>query len=505
MHAHCDHDEVRDAEDRSWTFVLLDVVADPSTDDDERDEAFETLAHLEDHRAIGPLSAMLQDVTLPVAWRNGASDALRSTDDTGTSEQRCRWWATGDPPLMRHALLSMWPTEADILLGVVADPTHPLLAYALATTAHGFDQAGFVRPAIDALHHPDPEVREIAADVLLWNEPVAAELPLLGALDDPERDVVLEVLSALHYYPTRRVIRALADLRGTDDPEIAEAADTAFEDVRGTFEWIAAAAVRDDADGGAALRAWMTPIADLVTWPEPEEPVTPRLSIEVEPGVVVAEAEVRALLDDADGRWVDVRRQLHAIDWAPFDEDARHRLADAFLGHPDPDVRSIGTTPLATWERTRDLETLLGDPSRSVRKAAGYTLASVSASPAVADALWTRVMESFGHTAREALASYVHHAHPEVAVLRLEALAQEDPRDDLRVGAIDALAELRASAAIERLVPLLEAPPGTTWGVHLALLRAVDSLGLPTPDLSLLEFVDDVHLMAAVLGLQARP
>jgi len=76
MTARIPYDQVCATEDRSWTFALLDVVRSASASEAERDEAFDTLACLEDHRAIGPLTAMVEDDDLPESVRDAASQVL---------------------------------------------------------------------------------------------------------------------------------------------------------------------------------------------------------------------------------------------------------------------------------------------------------------------------------------------------------------------------------------------------------------------------------------------
>jgi hypothetical protein len=77
-----EHEGIRETEDRSWTFALPDVGRSPSTPEVDRAAAFRTLAFLEDNRAVGPLTAMVEDVQLSEPVREAASRALVGFDDT---------------------------------------------------------------------------------------------------------------------------------------------------------------------------------------------------------------------------------------------------------------------------------------------------------------------------------------------------------------------------------------------------------------------------------------
>lgn len=92
---------------------------------------------------------------------------------------------------------------------------------------------------IRALDHPDADVRDDAAWVLMWDEPVAAEGPLVGAASDPSSAVAAAAVSTLQYHPSRRVLRLLAELAETEDDSVRAAAVWSFEANRGRFEYLA--------------------------------------------------------------------------------------------------------------------------------------------------------------------------------------------------------------------------------------------------------------------------
>jgi HEAT repeat protein len=233
---HFEHERIRELEDRDWTLTLLDEVRSTSASEAEREEALQTLSYLEDYRSIPPLTGMVADDQLPESLREYASDVLRGFDDTTTPERRRAWWATGDPVIMAHALRVMERSEADIVAPVASDDEHPLQAVALRAMAFGFDEAEFQPVKIRALAHRDPEVREAAADVLLWDEPVAAEQPLLTAASDPSSDVAAAAVDTLQYYRSRRVLRAVAEMVDVEDPQVRAKAAETFASLRESFD-----------------------------------------------------------------------------------------------------------------------------------------------------------------------------------------------------------------------------------------------------------------------------
>jgi hypothetical protein len=97
------------------------------------------------------------------------------------------------------------------------------------------------------------------------------------------------------------------------------------------------------------------------------------------------------------------------------------------------------------------------------------------------------------------LGTCVHHAEPAVAIPRLAALVADPERgENLRHAAVDDLADLGAREEITRLTPLLSEPPAVTWALHIALLGAIERLGLPRPDLAHLWPVDNLDLQVAL-------
>jgi HEAT repeat protein len=492
-----DHEQVRDTGNRSWTFALLDEVRSASASESERGEAFRTLAYLEDYRSVGPLTAMVEDNRLPGSVREAASKVLRDIDDTTTPERRRAWWDSGDQVMMTHALRVMERSEADIVAVVAGDDRHPLQALALDAMTFGFDQAEYQPIKIRALDHPDARVRRVAADVLLWDEPVAAEGALVRAATDPSVDVAVAAVDTLEYYPTRRVLRALADLADTAIDRVRVVAAKSFERVRGDFEDAVSSGCREEA---AFLRDWVKPVADLLRWPDPvEDDEAWSLPVRM-PRLTISESAVLALVLDPDGEWAPRHRALLEIAWEAFGPSERERLSKVLTTHPDPGVRAIAGAPLAAWSMGEELAGLTVDPSFAVRKSAMYSLGLVTRDPALAVPAWEYLWCTSGTTAYEALRTYVAHAPAEEAKPRLVELAQTDARESVRNTAVSCLVDLGASREIASLVPLLAEPPGVTWAVHIQILEGLRKLGLPAPALDGLAAVDNLHLVRSVIA-----
>ncbi|WP_194818694.1 HEAT repeat domain-containing protein [Nocardia sp. XZ_19_385] len=484
--------------DRRRTFPLLQRVTDAHTSEVERDKAFDELGRLDDYRSIEPLTAMMLDTTLPEEVRRRAAEVVADVDDTSTGEIRRAWWATGDPLVMRRALRSMRRSEADIVVPIAADNDHPLQIDALAAMEIGFGEAEFVPVLVRALHHHDAKVRKTAAFVLLWEEPVAAEVGLLDAAHEESIEVAEEAMNTLHYYPSQRVLRAMSDLRNSFNARIRTAAALCFDDIASGFEDFASSG---DPKAVARLRDWMRPVADLVQWTDraPQEPGRPRLET---PRPAIPEDDLLDLIDASDAAAVETG--LRGNYWAAYDRPARTRLTPHLATHPDPLVREIACTAFTAWAKTDELLELTRDRHRMVRKSAMYSLSLVPADPAVADYAWQHLPGLTGTMANEALCTYLVHAPVGQPPARLRELAHSDPREALRHTAIHQLAKLEATEKIRSLLPLLQEPPGVTWAVHLALLRAIDELDLPTPPLHHLTEVDNLHLQSALADLHAR-
>lgn len=495
-----EHKEARESEDRSWTFRLVDAVVSPVVSASDRDDALATLAHLEDPRSIGPLTEIVEDRSLPDTVRDGVSNVLAGFDDCTTGERRRAWWGSEDSVLMAHALRLMQRTEADIVVPVAGDDSHPMQSVALLAMTWGFDEPQYETVKIRALRHPDADVRAAAAEVLVWDEPVAAEGPLLDAAVDADSEVALTAIDALQYYSSRRTLRALADLAASaDSDELRAKAAESLDFNRGRFEYVATHG--RDADL-AELREWMEPVVDLVDWSPASHEQDARVPHPVIPRTAVSERDLLALVADADGKWAPKKRTLQHVDWDRFTNAERERLSTALTSHPDPFVRGLAAAPLSAWSRSDLLLRLIADPCFAVRKSAMYGLGRVPKDEALAASAWEYMLVSGGTTAYEALQTYVTHAPAAEARGRLLELARTDRRESVRTTAIASLVQLNAIAEFETLIPLLRDPPAGTWAVHIGILNGLRALGLAPPELDHLAAVDNLDLIKSITVLR---
>jgi len=498
------HEQICETEDRSWTLALVEEVRSASASEAERDEAVGTLTCLEDYRSIGPLTAMLEDDDLPASIREAASQVLVGLDDSTTGGRRRRWWESGDPVRMEHALRLMKRSEADIIVAVAGDDRHSLQRVALLEMAFDFDEVKHQAVKIRALAHADADVREDAAFVLMWDEPVAAEGPLVSTASDPSSAVVAAAVSTLQYYPSRRVLRVLADLAETADEQVRAEAVKSFDENLSRFEYLA---TYGDPEQVTLLREWMEPVADLVRWPDDAQD----RDVYSPPGepsrIATSESDLLALLGDPDAEWRPKKETLRQVDWERYSAGERARLCKALAVHPDPVVREIATEPLEAWSRSDELLALTADPSFLVRKSAMYCLGLVPRDSTLAEVAWDYMLAAGGTTAYEALQTYVAHADAREAKERLTELARTDGRESIKSQAIVCLADLGAVRELENLVPLLRETPGVSWAVHIEVIDGLRKLGLPKPDLDDLATVDNLELIHSIVALQcaSRP
>ncbi|AUX46436.1 hypothetical protein SOCE26_079420 [Sorangium cellulosum] len=481
------HEDIRRDEDRSWTARLLGWLVLPELPAAEREEIATTLSSLEDPRAEAPLTRILEARELPAAAREAAGAVLRSAGlDPGGAWLRTTW-AEGDVVLRRHVLLSMGRAEADLVEPVARDPAHPLHKEAIETMILDFSEPRFLGPRIAALAHRDPAVRRVAADALVYDEPLAAEAPLLRAAGDPVVEVAVTALKTLVYYPSRRCLGAVAALCDYADDDVRAAAVHCVAALRdGSF--------RDALDhAGPAERRflleWMAPVRHLLGIPEeggflvdaPASPARrPTRDAEDAADDALATAELIALYTDLDGPWAEKKSRFPGRSRAARYAADRGVLVPFLAGHPDPWIRDRASELLSAWGEREALLGLTRDPLFMVRKSAMYWLGQLSPDPAVAAVAWEHLAEpgTTGTHAAETLAAYVRHAREGESIPRLLALVRADARDSVQAGALRALAALGARPEIAALLPLLSEPPRVTWAVHLVLLDACGRLGL---------------------------
>jgi HEAT repeat protein len=451
-----DLDHIEATEDRSFTSALVARLGEPGVS--------RALLALDDPRAREPLLRLLEDHTAAPAAREAAGEILLESGEGVHRHEALRWWATGDELLREQALFAMEAEDASIVVPVAEHPGHPLHRHAIEAMKYGFEAPRFQAVKIAALDHSDPKVREAAAEVLLWDEPVAAEEALLRCAGDADPAVACAAMDTLRYYPTRRCVARLEGLRTSPYESVREAVDVALEDLRET----------------------MRP-------PEPPNPVEARPSARpTAPRIVYRADALLAELSDPDGPWKERKARFSRVEWEAFTAAERTRLTSFLLAHADPWVRSEASVGLAAWQDHGALLALLHDRCFGVMKHAAYALGLTTPNPDAAAALRAhldapRVTSTH---ARETLQAWVTHAGS-AAVPDLVALARHDERETVQVAAIYALTHLGARDELESLFPLLAAPPRVTWSVHTTLIDACTELGLAPPGLDTLRAVDN--------------
>jgi HEAT repeat protein len=500
------YDEIIENADRTWTARLVARLDAPDVDDEELRSLRRALQAVSDSRSFAALREILLDSSRPERIRTAAGAVLRGMDHVCWDEPPeilRQWWEQGDETLRRAALQQMGGLECpDILRAVASDDSHPWQADALERMEHWFDTAPDEAIKIRALSHPDEWVRQTAAWVLLWDEPVAAEELLIHATADPSSLVARQAIRSLWYYPSTRVLRLLHDLRSHPDGKFRDDADEGFNEISVSIQ---GALQRGSPTVIAHLRAWLAPVWDILDFTdedlEPDPPYTPRPRPTPPLMPVKTLLEMLADLDTSPRRLSDT---LYTVDWTTYTGTARSRLRRVILAHPDELVRQCAAWALAAWGDAPGLLQLLGDPSFGVRKSTMFHLASLPASTEIADVVWAHFQRRgcLGVHGTEALRTFVHHADPVVAVKCLAPLAENhDEYECLRLAAIRHLTDLGAVEPLSRLLPELADPPGVTWVVHIALLAAIRRLVLPAPDVRHLGEVDNLYLQVAVVDI----
>jgi HEAT repeat protein len=498
-----DHRAVREAEDRSSTRLLLERLVRP---EEPLTEIAATLTCIADPRMVAPLMSILEDGSRPAALRDAAGEILRGSGLLAQDGARGQWLG-GDDVLRRHALLTMGREAADIIEPVARDVGHPLHREAIVAMEWGFQEPRFQALKIAALTHADPAVREAAADVLVWDEPVAAETALLRAAEDAVEAVAIAALRALEYYPSRACIERLEGLREARAAR-GEVARSSLSAIRGNFLQVLMAA-----EGGAraALTAWMRPSQHVLAFSNDElcpatddttcAPLAPPRAEPVDAG------ELLDSLGDPDGPWAFKKELLRRADAARFSLEERTRLTPFLTTHGDPAVREQASRLLAAWDDHNALIRLVSDPVFVVMKAATYYLGQTT--PSATAARWARdhlsdprAVSTHGY---ETLTTYAHHASPAEGIPFLAQVAREDARESLRHHAVTELARLGARAEIASLLPLLDDPPAVTWAVHLVLLSACEKLGLTPRIGETLRAADNLDVQAAIAPWVGQP
>lgn len=497
------YEDIREERDRRWSLRVLKRLAFPCIEPAEVLEITDTLIALDDPRTWEPLTEMVKYRRHLDGIRRAASDALMEMRSPHPGKETLQqWWTSQDRVLQRHALRLMGAELPEILAQVAADSAHPLQADALWWMEGSFEQPRHQEIKTAALSHPEPRVRKAAAWVLLWDEPVKAEEPLLHALSDASSMVAQTACDTLRYYPGQRVYRELLTLTEHTDEDLAQVAEDVAWEIKGTF---LRALTHHDPRVRKHIRAWMNPIWDSLgvtdddlTPEEPSEPVERLVR-----RVPVALDKVLELLSDADASVNLLEHTLRRLDWNAFAPGERKFLTEVLLLHEDPYVREWAAPCFGAWQDVDHLLQLLQDGDGAIRKTAMHWLGKVNApEPAIAHVAWDHLEQAMhpGTYAQETLKTYLAHAPAEEALPRLLSLVRDESSSDaVRALCVEKLAS--SKDAITGLMDVLEDPPRVSWAPHIQLLRAVHQLNLPRPELRQLREVDHLHVQVALAPL----
>lgn len=492
-----DHERIRQEQDRSYTLPLVSLLLESPHESPGWDEAHETVRYLEDYRAIGPLRQFVEDRSRPLGARREFARTLASFDMTTTPVQRLEWWNTGDGALAEYALRTMGHAESSIVGAVASDELSPLREVAIGVLEWGFEEPEFQALKVDGLGSSRPEVRATAAYSISWDEPLAGEAPLRVALYDSAAEPARAAAYALQYFPSLETLDALRRVEGQINPEAEHQRAESVAFIVGCIE---AQFGGSDTKARPYLQRWAN-AAGISEQNESEHDRTSVRSATRVPQVGINPAEDSAafenLLDTTTGSFWNKAADLRKARWADVPLAMQRCLAERFVAHPDPEVRIIGTVPLARWNRIDELCALVRDEHAIVRKCAMYELGAVEPDPRVAQLAASLLPDAAGTPAAETLRTWVHHADRTSSAEVLEDLARGDHRFSIRSQAIALLASSGAVDGITRLMPLLADPPDVNWWVHLELLRGDSARSADRTSLRALIEVDNLDVAVA--------
>lgn len=531
------YESIQENADYSWTPKFIDAIASGECSESDLECINETLAHLNDWRAIAPLMELLLNTRLPERVRIAASDALVGLPTSETAAQRRQWWESGDPVLMRHTVCVGEGTEQDIFVSIAGDPEHPLFNDALAALQY-YEYAEYMDILIKALSHPDETVRKTAAHGLIWDESWWAEEGLLKVAAEDSEDVACEALDTLAYYRSTRVLAGLAELIERGRSELKDAYESTFEWVR---EAIADSLERAEADERPYLLEYLGPVLHLLEAQEEDSecdcssdescsstsstsestaestsssdlsstsegttssPASSHSSAAtVEPAnYTTAQSAIDAL--EADGSCEGRRFSLlREIKWQQFSEADRNTMVEYLANHESPMIRTFfGADAFFEWQMFDRLIACIDDPVFCVARAAVYKLKELPRDESLAPRLWKLIeCGSWSSSAlSELFDSFLVHA-PDAGLDDLMVnLFWHDTRDRVKLIAIRTLADRERFSLLESFMPYLEREPLVTWRVHAELIEQLGywqkSEAFHKLDLTRFKKVDDLCL-----------
>lgn len=503
------YDTLIETGDRHHLAALMERIHQGDLSGHEEESLIEALSRSADPRSIQPLIDLIEDQTRPLKVRERVRVIFAYWEFAlcFSREKLNQWWREGDDLLKKLALDFSDTEYPELIRSVASNPSHPLLADAVANMVFFFESREDVKLKIAALGHPDPAVRRAAAHILFWDEPVDATEALIKATRDEDEQVVVEALRTLRYFYSRRVFAHLHELKSSgiydDRDEIDEALDEALADQRSEFlSCLTGNAYRDCHE---ALRKWLDPIWEMLNFSAEELEIEEDEAIEYKPSPPrrepISTTALLSRLRDENTSVKALRELFDQTDWPAIDEPDRADIRQTLLANPDPLRRELSDGVFRAWNDADSLRVLLQDPIFSVRKGAMYKLGELPRSTSLAPIIREYLNRHYspGTHGCESLRAYVNHAPREDAVEMLYGIARDkDSTETLRRTAIEQLERLQAAQEIGKLLYILSEKPMVTWSLHAAVLNAAAKFDLPVDVPERLFPADELYLQIAL-------
>jgi hypothetical protein len=504
---------------RSCSLALVNRLKD-DIDDSELKSILDWMEQHDDFRVEKPLLKILEDASFADAIRDRASLTLCEITTFDTPIDRATWWVSGDRVLMTHALRMAetgLPEEALLVEAIASDWSSEFQSEAIEKLSSFHTETRSDQIRMSALSHPNSKVRIAAANSLLWDQPVIAELALLKAANDECEDVAVAALDTLVWYTSQNVLLQLHVLRCSGRAELLDSFNTAFNYVfRDAVDFACDFGnMENGKEASFYYQNWLNRLGDTLSFRKStsgadflddttggQNKTSSRKTREF---IYEPVDEIIAKYSDADGRrfsWDDGH-----YDWRLFSEAERKNLTEFFLASPDYLIRKISARAFAEWNDAKNLVLLMTDHAHCVRRYACYIAKHHSPDQVISETLLTtlRDKQTTGSFARETFDSYVvHAAHDEsLLIVTLEDFARNDQRQEVREDAVRELCERRAER-INDLLYILKESPMLTWSLHCRLLEICNEQHIQAPDLEALLEIDDFAVQQELAFMRAN-
>jgi HEAT repeat protein len=507
------HERIRECEDRSWSLKLVDEIV-AGHEDSDFTEVIHTLVVLDDPRVVSPLTKLMENTANSDHLRSVASDVLNKCTTWETSQERKKWWSSGDEILMRHAVRMAERSETNLIEETASDPNHPFYIDAIQKLAHCFEEPRFQLLKIKALFHSSADVRATAAGAILWDQPVAAEDGLLMVAQDEDDSAGAEALDALAYYGSQKVLLALHNMSASGSCHRRPECKTVVEYISRDFLSAYDRLLMQDSAALPVFESWLKPVWEVLEI-ERHNLIAGSSNNQKTPSSQTAEdttrirpsiAELEQRFSNPDGAWGDRWPFVTSVDWASYSSEERTEFVQYCSAHQDWSVRELFCSVLGKWHATDTLLGFIEDPVFTVRKMAAYYLSEVPRDHRVAKRLLQLLHQddTCGFHASETLNSYVAHASAANLDAQLVDWALNDQRESVRAAAIWNLDKRRSREQLPLLMPLLHDAPLVTWSVHQAVLTACLNMEFEPNGMADLADIDDMECQATLATLKAR-